>query len=54
MKFTGPGHQDYELVPKIIAQLNKILTNINSQRRRSVNESKSRFLVQEVSGANLV
>jgi hypothetical protein len=54
MKFTPPNHADFELVPKILAHLNKILTNINSQKRKSLNESKSRFLVQEVSGANLV
>eukprot|EP00026_Physarum_polycephalum_P001660 Phypoly_transcript_01662.p1 GENE.Phypoly_transcript_01662~~Phypoly_transcript_01662.p1 ORF type:complete len:297 (+),score=22.65 Phypoly_transcript_01662:1620-2510(+) len=54
MKFTPPNHTDSELVPKIIANLNRILTNINSQKRKSVNDAKSRFLVQEVSGANLV
>jgi hypothetical protein len=54
MKFTPPNHPDFELVPRIVAQLNRVLTNINTQKRHSLNESKSRFLVQEVSGANLV
>jgi len=53
MKFTPENHADSELVPKIVNHLNRVLTNINSLKRKSVNESKSRFLVQEVSGANL-
>ena len=50
MKHTTTDHSDYELITKLSGNLSKILTDINSLKRKSLNELKRNLLAHVVSG----
>jgi hypothetical protein len=50
LKLTPTNHADYTLLPNLIEALNISMMQINEDKRRSINEAKTKYLTSEVNG----